>query len=132
MIEIMIKITKPLNILTLIILSIFISCISVLAQEEVLPPTYEDSSETIEEPQTPKIQALSPLELEKSEVIFKQSTYNINLINPSFSASFYPGGRGANQLVIYTPSYGLHTGTNEFGTEAVVEGNTVTSLSGAD
>ena len=35
-------------------------------------------------------------------------------------------------LVIYTPQYGFHTGTNEFGTEAIVEGNVVTSLSGAD
>ena len=44
----------------------------------------------------------------------------------------YPGLRGANQLVIYSPSFGMRTNTNEFGTEAIVVGDTVVSLSGAD
>lgn len=70
------------------------------------------------------------------EVIFSQKVYPINSIDPTMITnaigSFYPGLRGANQMVVYTPAYGLRTGTNEFGTEAIVDGNIVTSLSGAD
>lgn len=76
--------------------------------------------------------AFEPLILGPSEVVFKQDTYKIDSIDPTLTASFYPGGRGANKLVIYTPAFGLHTGTNEFGTEAVATGNVITSLSGAD
>ena len=72
----------------------------------------------------------------QNEVLFNQSMFRIDTIDPVISTNFkganYPGLRGANQLVIYTPSFGFRTGTNEFGTEAIVEGNTVTSLSGAD
>lgn len=83
---------------------------------------------------TPQIQlsALSPLSLNSNEIVFKTNTTKVDVIDPNFSASYFPGGRGANKLVIYTPQFGLHTGTNEFGTEAIVEGNTVTALSGAD
>lgn len=81
---------------------------------------------------TPQINAFQPLNLGKNEVIFKQSSTKVDVIDPSNAASYFPGGRGANKLVIYTPNYGIHTGTNEFGTEAIVGENTVTSLSGAD
>lgn len=71
-----------------------------------------------------------------NEIIFSQKIYPINVIDPTIltnaSASFYPGLRGSNQMVVYTPAFGLRTGTNEFGTEAIVNGNIVTSLSGAD
>jgi len=72
----------------------------------------------------------------KNEVLFNQSRFRIDVVDPVVSTNFkginYPGLRGSNQLVIYTPSYGTKTGTNEFGTEAIVELDTVTSLSGAD
>lgn len=71
-----------------------------------------------------------------NEVIFTQKVYPVNAIDPTVftnaSASFYPGLRGSNQMIIYTPAFGLRTNTNEFGTEAIVNGNIVTSLSGAD
>lgn len=71
-----------------------------------------------------------------NEVIFSQKVYPINAIDPTIatnaSASFYPGLRGSGQLIIYTPAYGLRTNTNEFGGEAIVNGNVVTALSGAD
>lgn len=71
-----------------------------------------------------------------SEIIFSQKVYPISAIDPNIltntAGSFYPGLRGANQLIVYTPAYGLRTNTNEFGGEAIVTGNTVTSLSGAD
>ncbi len=115
-----------IKILTLSALLISLLCPVSFAQEEIIPLT-ELQSET-----NSQLPAFTPLNINQSEVIFKQSSYRINSIDPNFSANLFPGGRGANQLVIYTPNYGLHTGTNEFGTEAVVEGNTVTSLSGAD
>lgn len=72
----------------------------------------------------------------KNEVVFSQKVYPISAIDPTVlsnpSASLYPGLRGSNQMTVYTPAFGIRTGTNEFGTEAIVEGNIVTSLSGAD
>lgn len=71
-----------------------------------------------------------------NEIIFTQKIYPLSAIDPTVltnaSASFYPGLRGAGQMIIYTPAYGLRTNTNEFGGEAIVNGNIVTSLSGAD
>lgn len=81
---------------------------------------------------TQDINAFQPLSLTSSEVIFKQSTANIDVIDPALASTFLPGGRGMDKLVIYTPNFGIHTGTNEFGTEAIVDGNTVSALSGAD
>lgn len=70
------------------------------------------------------------------EGILSQSSYKISSIDPTagvnFTGSFYPGGRGANQLVIYTQKNGLRTGTNEFGAEAIVVDGTVIRISGAD
>ncbi len=78
----------------------------------------------------------SPYFPTQNEVIFNESMYKIDVVDPVTSTNLrganYPGLRGANQLVIYSPSFGFRTGTNEFGTEAIVIGNTVTSLSGAD
>ena len=72
----------------------------------------------------------------QNEVLFNQSMFKIDAIDPVASTNWkginYPGLRGANQLVIYSPAFGSRTNTNEFGTEAIIEGNIVTSLSGAD
>ena len=72
----------------------------------------------------------------ENEVVFNQSAYLIDVVDPQASTNAkganYPGLRGANQLVVYTPAFGYRTNTNEFGTEAIVTGDTVTSLSGAD
>lgn len=68
--------------------------------------------------------------------IYKKSTTYISNIDPYSGEpgvnTNYPGLRGANQLIVYTPAFGLKTGTNEFGAEAVVVKNTVVKLSGAD
>lgn len=70
------------------------------------------------------------------EGILKQASIRIDAVDPTaglnFKGSFYPGGRGNNQLVVYTPSSGIRTGTNEFGAEAIVVDNTIVQLSGAD
>lgn len=70
------------------------------------------------------------------EMIYRQSSHKIDTINPTVtsnvSGAFYPGQRGANQLIIYTKEYGERTGTNEFGSEAIVVNGIVTQLFGAD
>lgn len=71
----------------------------------------------------------------QNTIIYKETTAKIDVIDPQKSDNinnYYPGLRGPNQLIIYTPKYGSRTGTNEFGTEAIVQNNMVTSLNGAD
>ena len=77
-----------------------------------------------------------PVELGDNEVVFNTSAKYYNVINPSATNNIkgltFPGGRGANQLIIYTPEFGDRTNTNEFGTEAIVQDGIVTVLSGAN
>ena len=73
----------------------------------------------------------TPLE----NIIYKESQVEYYTIDPKAqtgTTSYYPGLRGPNQLIIYSPAYGLRTGTNEFGTEAIIENNMVVRLNGAD
>lgn len=78
----------------------------------------------------------TPYNLEQNEILFGQSRREVDAVNPTAysnkSGAYFPGARGSNQLIIYTSEYGEKTNTNEFGTEAIIEGNTVTELSGAD
>ncbi len=113
--------------IVIIFLSLFFTIGQVNADEQTFSFPADDN-----EVSTPQINAFQPLNLGKNEVIFKQASTKVDVLDPSNAASYFPGGRGANKLVIYTPNYGIHTGTNEFGTEAIVAENTVTSLSGAD
>jgi uncharacterized lipoprotein YddW (UPF0748 family) len=59
----------------------------------------------------------------------KKSEYAISVIDPNETnnptAKDYPGFRGNNQLVVYTPVFGTKTGTNEYGAEVVVVNNRV-------
>ncbi len=78
---------------------------------------------------------VSYVPLKPQGIIYQESQRYVNAIDPgkqSSVLSYYPGSRGPNQLVIYTPAYGLRTGTNEYGTEAIVENNMVVRLNGAD
>lgn len=78
----------------------------------------------------------TPIKFSRNEVVFSDSSLNINAIDPTPQnnsiGSIFPGGRGPNQLVIYTSKFGDRTNTNEYGTEAIVQGNTVTMISGAN
>ena len=95
-----------------------------------------DNSEII----IPQEEKIAPVfkkyEPAKNEVVFSYTKNLINAIDPTAlsnrTGSYLPGARGINQLVVYTPNYGPRTNTNEYGAEAIVEGNTVTELSGAD
>jgi len=84
--------------------------------------------------QCPVLENQSPID--SHEIIYKEASRKISRINPTISnnasGAFYPGQRGANQLIIYTKEYGDRTGTNEFGSEAIVVDGVVTQLYGAD
>lgn len=86
--------------------------------------------------QTYAADVYEPINIAKKEVVFSNSSRQISVFDPTpqtnASGSLFPGGRGANQLVIYTPAFGERTNTNEYGTEAVVQGNIVTVISGAN
>ncbi len=108
----------------IIIALIFMMCIIIPAN------AYIDEDLTI------KDSLYQPPVFETHETLFAQSRRQVNAVNPTASSNpagkAFPGARGANQLILYTPSYGERTNTNEFGTEAIIEGNTVVELSGAD
>lgn len=80
--------------------------------------------------------AFSTYTLKPNEVLMNQASYTIDLLDPNSATnkknSYFPGFRGANQMVVYTSAFGKRTNTNEFGTEAIVRGNIVTEISGAD
>lgn len=73
---------------------------------------------------------------EINSTIYKESTYKISVVDPTVlnnpSAKIYPGLRGGNQLIVYTPKFGIRTSTNEFGSEAVVVNGIVVQVNGAD
>ena len=100
----------------------------------------KNKKNTSQEIKTPEETPKTPEEQNQSDNgkirIHKKSVFKISVINPTAStpnaATAYPGLRGANMLVIYTPDYGIKTRTNEFGAEAVVVDDTVVKLSGAD
>lgn len=78
---------------------------------------------------------ISSVQTENSVSISNSQT-QISVIDPTPSTNpagaYYPGLRGGNQLIIYTPKYGSRTGTNEFGREAVVSNGTVINLTGGN
>lgn len=82
------------------------------------------------------IEGYLPYKAKKGEVIYSSSQYRISKVDPTSKTNAegknMPGARGTNQLIIYTPQYGNSTETNEYGNEAIVVGNTVVELSGAD
>ena len=67
----------------------------------------------------------------QNEQIYIESSYKYSAIDPTISNNLagcgYPGMRGSNQLVIYTPSHGVSTNTNEYGAEAIVDRQLVPS-----
>ena len=53
-------------------------------------------------------------------------TYPYDAINPDTNE--FPGGRGANQMIVYTPDFGERTGTNEWGIEVIVRNGRIISI----
>lgn len=115
--------------LTIFILSLLLVAPSAFAKDVEPTVIFPQEDEFVQQPQ---IRAFQPLDITPEEIIFHQNSRQVDSIDPSLSATFFPGGRGANKLVVYTKNFGTNTETNEFGTEAIVEGNTVVALSGAN
>jgi len=61
----------------------------------------------------------------ESETISK---YTIDKINPR--GGNFPGGRDADEMILYTPKYGGATGTNEWGIEAVIQAGVARTVGG--
>lgn len=62
----------------------------------------------------------------------RMTSFPVSKIDPPASGEF-PGNRGRNELVIYTPAYEKPTtGTNEWGTEVIVRNGTAVRVSGRD
>lgn len=63
-------------------------------------------------------------------------TISISVIDPNEDSNpvgaTYPGFRGSDQTIAYTPEYDEETGTNQYGTEIVVEDGIVTLSSSND
>lgn len=82
------------------------------------------------------IEGYKPYSAKKDEIIYSSSFYKIDKIDPTaknnLEGTNMPGARGTNQLIIYTLNSGESTNTNEYGYEAIVVGNTVVDLSGAN
>lgn len=115
------------------ILQILIIFILLVSGKAFALESLDNSNDIINVLDLPAYQVYEP---KKNEIVFNKSSMKINHVNPTAysnkSGSYLPGARGLNQLVIYTGGYAIRTGTNEFGAEAIVEGNTVTEMSGAD
>ena len=76
------------------------------------------------------------LEENENNQYIKKSSIKINAINPTPETnplgSYYPGFRGNNQVVVYTPAFGEYTNTNEFGKEAIIIENKVFGFCGSN
>lgn len=57
-----------------------------------------------------------------------ENTKALSSVNPEENE--FPSGRGPHQLVVYTAEYGEHTGTNEWGSEAIVSDGLIISIGG--
>jgi len=64
---------------------------------------------------------------------FHSAQHLVNAVDPAGQGE-YPGNRGPDQLIVYTPAYGQPTtGTNQWGLEAIVkQGKVVKQLSGGN
>lgn len=95
------------------------------------PAKAQDTSQPVNTPDT----QVKPEENQAIKYISK-SDFKISVIDPTANTNpagaYYPGLRAGNQLIIYTPAFGERTGTNEFGSEAIVINGVVTELSGSD
>jgi len=65
----------------------------------------------------------------QSDTVKTSASYNIAKIDPTDAE--YPGGRGTDEMVVYTMEYPrTTTGTNEWGIEAVVQDSVIVSVGG--
>src|SRR5690606_40928138 len=56
----------------------------------------------------------------------------LKAVDPSVEGAAYPGNRGPDEMLVYTPAYGKSTGTNPWGTEVIVIDGVVTERTVGD
>ncbi len=59
---------------------------------------------------------------------FKETATFIAIDKTNPSDRTFPGGRGPEEMVLYTPEFGERTGTNQWGSEAIVENGIVVAV----
>ena len=116
-----------------VLFTVFMSNIPALAAKDALLQVSDTVPLKVEEQSESGVEYAK---LSKKDRIIAKSSRKIDAIYPSTKTNklgiSFPGNRGPNQLVIYKREYGRRTLTNEFGKEAVVVGDTVVRLTGAD
>jgi uncharacterized lipoprotein YddW (UPF0748 family) len=83
------------------------------------------------------VPTLLPNSFFQKNVLSQSYSYPVNAVNPTVetnpNGASFPGGRGENQLIIYTPAFGEKTKTTlGNGKEAVVVDNVVTKITLGD
>ncbi len=124
--------------LTVLILFIIITDPSLATSNEVIDlnnlsdKTFKQQST----PPKPDNKTQNTIQIAKKTSYLSKPAYRISAINPNKdnnpSGAHYPGYRGANQLIIYTKSFGDFTSTNEYGVEVIVENNRAFKISSSD
>ena len=92
----------------------------------------------------PKDEIIEPLMVNYTKILQKDlpgeyrrvSRYKISAVDPTFGTNkkgaYFPGYRGPDQLIVYTPKFGEYTTTNEYGKEATVRDEQVSGFNGAN
>lgn len=64
------------------------------------------------------------------------NSFKLSIVDPTAETNpdgaYFPGFRGGNQLIKYTPKFGQYTETNEYGSEIVVINNQVINQTGSN
>ncbi|EKE02730.1 MAG: protein of unknown function DUF187 [uncultured bacterium] len=102
----------------------------------ITPAKAEDQSKITCKNQSTKQENIIKVQEEKKPEYISKSQFPITSLNPTTATNpqgaFYPGFRAANQLLIYSSEYGNKTGTNEYGSEAIVRNGILTEFTGSD
>jgi uncharacterized lipoprotein YddW (UPF0748 family) len=112
---------------------------STLAFSDTLPATLAPLAPSVNV--SPPTLAPTPAVSGSPFTVSQVHSYTLNAVDPTMESnpagSGFPGFRGGQQMVVYTPAYGqltgqYVTGTNEFGFEVTVVNNRVVEQEGAN
>lgn len=94
------------------------------------PPSHTDPNGQIARAAALAAEFVAPLASAPPDAETETVSVEADSLNPG--GREFPGGRGADQLVVYDPGFGPRTGTNPWGNEAVVRDGIVTHVGGND
>ncbi len=120
---------KKFLLFLIVLISLFSSNAKAFEKDLIYLPSEDDTLPVV-------INHFKPEMKDFPDEFSKISTYKIDAINPAKETNkpgaFFPGFRGADQLVVYTSEYGKYTDTNEYGKEATVIDGVVFGFNGAN